>query len=157
MSLRTSRKNAWPAHALHDIHNSCQNRTLEGAPICTVVRSAYSAYIPDLLSKVGINKSRDIGPMRSCSCLVVLSVSSATLAREVFFLPELSAWIKHWAAAAAAATTKAFFSFYSPSHSPAIAWASVCFLLLLLTLPRPGQLRGSFRGAVANGAKAFHF
>lgn len=58
------------------------------------------------------------------------------------------------------ATTKAFFSFYFPSRtlSPAIACASVCFLLLLLMLLlRPGQLRGSFRGVVAHGAKAFHF
>lgn len=85
MLLRTRRKNACPATALHDIHKSCQNRTVEGAPLCTVGHSAFSAYTPDLLPKVGISKSRDIGPMRSCSCLVVLSVSSATLAREAFF------------------------------------------------------------------------
>lgn len=106
-------------------------------------------------SRVWINKGHDIGPMRSCSCLVVLSVSGAAAAREVF-LPELSPWIKQ----RAAATTKAFFSFrFPPSRrfSPTTTWASVCFLLLLLMLPRPDQLQGSFRGVVTNCAKAFIF
>lgn len=77
--LRTRCKNA--PSALRNTQTSCQNRTVAVAPMCTVGHSACSAYSPHLLSKVGINKGRDIGPMRSRSCLVVLSVSGATLAR----------------------------------------------------------------------------
>lgn len=141
-SVRTRCKNA--QSALRNTQTSCQNRTVAVAPMCTVGHSACSAYSPHLLSKVGINKGRDIaltlvpgGPVcERCNSCQSFRLESNT------------------------ATTKALFSSYFPSRtlSPAIAWAGVCFLLLLLTLlPRPGQLRGSFRGVVANGAKAFHF